>query len=158
MTLTYFELPLPLEKTVYPITAVAHGVNCQGIMGAGVARAVRDAYGDDMFDSYKQACETSQLRPGGVHLWRSEGCPWDRPDLLNVASQRHPGSDAKIPWLAEGMLKACQLAKLLGHGWLGVPRIGCGIGGLTWQQVEPVLLTASLATDIRIAVFTPKGL
>ncbi len=131
--------------------AIAHGVNCHGVMGAGVARAIRAAYGEEMFDEYRFACRDGELLPGGVHTWLEI----PRPLLLNVASQEKPGADARIGWLAAGMLEAMRIVKLYRADSVAVPRIGCGIGGLTWEAVEPVLITASLATGVDVAVYTP---
>jgi O-acetyl-ADP-ribose deacetylase (regulator of RNase III) len=120
------------------VPAVAHGVNTQGVMGAGVARAVRSAYGEAMFEEYRLACRLGRLAPGGVLL--HYGFPQGLPDLLHLASQRDPGPDAKAEWLESALLRGLAVAAAHGHDRLGLPQVGCGIGGLDWDaDVEPLL-------------------
>ncbi len=131
---------------------IGHGVNCKGVMGAGIAKAIRAAYPAEMFEQYRTASLTRELVPGSVDWYRV--CDKSQPDLLNIASQNSPGADARLEWLAEGMLLALPLAKALGGEALAVPRIGCGIGGLTWEAVEAVFITSSIATGVDVVVYT----
>lgn len=132
--------------------AIAHGVNTCGVMGAGVAKAIRSMYPAEMFELYRMRCQRGFLLPGGVDMYDKAR---RLPILFNVASQEKPGADATIDLLAEGMLKALHTAKkIYGVAALAVPRIGCGIGGLTWEPVEAVLTTASLASGVDVVVYS----
>jgi O-acetyl-ADP-ribose deacetylase (regulator of RNase III) len=117
--------------------ALAHGVNIAGVMGAGVAKFVKQKF-PDAFLEYRTACWTGQLRPGGVHIF-DEGFPV----IYNVASQDLPGPHAKLTWLDTGIRAALTHADLNELSVIALPRIGCGIGGLDWADVEPVLRAAA---------------
>jgi O-acetyl-ADP-ribose deacetylase (regulator of RNase III) len=118
------------------LPALAHGVNCQGRMGAGIARDFASRW-PRMRELYEHICCKGILRPGEVFSWQDpDSGLW----VFNLATQLYPGRDAR-PWAiatAVGhMILACQSS---GIKQAGLPLIGCGIGGL-----EPSALRACLA-------------
>lgn len=144
-----------------PGTALGHGVNCRGLMGAGVAATIRRRFPDG-YREYRGLCFIGRLRPGGAHVWVPPG--WDGPVLVNLASQDRPGRDARVSWLRDALAAAAPvLADLAAAGRvrrLVLPRIGCGIGGLTWRQVRPVLAEFAQVMDaacVGVEVWAPRG-
>ena len=116
--------------------AIGHGVNCQGVMGAGIAKVFKDKFPDN-YVNYKRHCELSTLVPGDVYVFER----WGRdPHIFNIASQGAPGRHARYDWLFNGSLKAAQKAVRLDADVIAIPQIGCGIGGLEWDKVETLLL------------------
>jgi O-acetyl-ADP-ribose deacetylase (regulator of RNase III) len=57
--------------------ALAHGCNCQGSMGAGIATGFRGRY-PDMFVEYRRRCkaEPREFNLGDAFLWKSPDKPW----------------------------------------------------------------------------------
>ena len=131
--------------------AIGHGVNCAGLMGAGIAKAVAARYGPLMLTSYRTACRTGDLAPGGVQVWAGDP---DRPLLLNIASQDRPGPNATLGLLDSGIRAAMKAVHDHGHDLLAIPRIGCGIGGLEWFDVQCVLAAATAASSVSLEVWT----
>ena len=131
-------------------TAIGHGVNTRGVMGAGIAKQFRVRF-PAMYDSYSAACRSGQLNPGECLAYP------DRSGLLiaNIASQDAPGPRARLVWLRTGVASALVSAAEHGHRVLALPQIGCGIGGLAWGEVLPVLgeLAASGPVDIEAWTF-----
>src|SRR5438874_7592451 len=64
--------------------ALAHGCNCQGSMGAGIATGFRDRY-PEMFAEYRRRCKAKprEFNLGDVFLWKAE----DQPRVFNLATQ-----------------------------------------------------------------------
>lgn len=62
--------------------ALGHGVNVDGAMGAGVARAFRTRY-PKMCREYVLACHRHDLAPGQTLPWRSQAGTW----VYNMATQ-----------------------------------------------------------------------
>lgn len=109
--------------------AVAQGVNCFGVMGAGIAvQFKRDD--PEMFKSYVEACRTGELAPGGAHFWQKSDGTW----TFNLASQNRPGKDARIEWFESALREASEFATLNNITGIAMPRIGAGIGGLQWDD------------------------
>lgn len=115
--------------------ALGHGVNCAGVMGAGIATAFRDLYPHN-YENYRAACLAGFLKPGQITVNREN----DK-YIVNMASQNKPGRDATYPWLFEAAYTAAKQAVDNGIDRIAIPEIGCGIGGLVWDNVETVLLT-----------------
>lgn len=115
--------------------AIGHGVNCKGVMGSGIATVFKINY-PDMYEEYKGACRRGDLRPGMVFPWKDEESGvW----IYNIASQDNPGADARLDWLATGVAKALDHAFKNDVYKIALPKIGCGIGGLDWEDVHKSL-------------------
>jgi O-acetyl-ADP-ribose deacetylase (regulator of RNase III) len=127
---------------------IGHGVNCQGLMGAGVAVGFRQRF-PRMFHQYVQLCSQERLRPGDIQPWFENGTLG-----FNIASQDQPGPTAKILWLQRGLQKAANQAQYLNAPTLAIPRIGCGIGGLQWANVKTVIRDIEERNNFQITVVT----
>ncbi len=119
--------------------AIGHGVNCRGVMGAGIAVQFRDRH-PDMYANYRALCENGTLVPGTNFLFDVPVGP----TVINMATQRDPGPNARLEWVRSCAEHAVQAG--LERGWdrIAVPQIGCGIGGLKLADVIKHLEQAEL--------------
>ncbi|TFH02545.1 MAG: hypothetical protein E4H14_17560, partial [Candidatus Thorarchaeota archaeon] len=119
---------------------VAHGVNCQGVMGSGAALAVKNKY-PRVYENYVQYCEAfnkSEKILGTVQIIAV------KEDLLlvNMFTQHRYGRD-KVH--ADPLAVANCVGSIIGlAGTLQLPiymtKVGCGLGGLDWNaDVLPIL-------------------
>lgn len=131
--------------------AIAHGVNTQGVMGAGIAKQFRERY-PDMYSQYRRECQFGRLQPGGMMAYLPGHGEFGA--VYNIASQRETGPNAKIEWLGAGVYYALKDAESRGFGKIAMPRIGTGIGGLDWEEVEPWLRGLARASNVDIEVWT----
>jgi O-acetyl-ADP-ribose deacetylase (regulator of RNase III) len=118
------------------VKCIGHGVNVKGVMG-GLAALFRRRY-PDMYKQYVLWCDTGLLKPGACLPWETTDEPDGNQYIFNIASQNEPGADATVTWLLAGLEDAIIQAKRVACNKLAVPRIGAGIGGLTWDQVRDV--------------------
>lgn len=114
---------------------IGHGVNCVGVMGAGIAKPIKEMFPNN-YANYKAACQGGFLVPGETLVCVEYGLT-----LFNMATQRKPGRDARYNWVFSATLDAAQTAVTLGLDTIAIPMIGCGIGGLKWSKVEKILDT-----------------
>lgn len=128
--------------------AMAHGVNVDGKMGAGVAAGVRARY-PEMYEIYREHCKKKRLRPGMVYPYKAASGLW----VYNLATQDRPGRNSRVEWVAESVSKMAAHAQSHGLGSVATVRLGCGIGGLDWDDVLPVL--ESLDNDLELVVARP---
>jgi O-acetyl-ADP-ribose deacetylase (regulator of RNase III) len=131
--------------------AIGHGVNVDGIMGGGVAALVRSRY-PEVYAEYAVLCRSADLRPGEV---QPVATGLSSPAyLLNMATQDRPGASARLDWVREATLQSLHFCRERSFSRLAIPRLGCGIGGLTWEQVEPVFRQAAdQYPDVDLAVY-----
>jgi O-acetyl-ADP-ribose deacetylase (regulator of RNase III) len=124
--------------------AIGHGVNCQGLMGAGIALEFRKRW-PEMYEEYKVMCDSGELQPGGFFGWLHqpelyEGFSGEGTLVVNLATQQRPGRDARLRWVVSSLNQAATvLQRHYDTNELAIPRVGCGIGGLHWEQVKAAL-------------------
>jgi ribA/ribD-fused uncharacterized protein len=123
---------------------LAHGVNCRGRMGAGVAVEFRRR-APDMYQEYRRRCHHGQLQPGELFLWTKTN-PW----ILNLATQDTSGG-ARPEYVEACLQRLAADYTPLGITSLGMPRIAAGLGGLPWEQVRDLI--ERLLGGVTIPVF-----
>lgn len=116
------------------LPALAHGVNCKGSMGAGIAAGFAQRW-PLMYCIYQDTCRSGKLHLGDVLPFEDIWNPPPAPRLIfNLATQDSPGPDAR-PWaIAMALGQVIRLGLELGVHEVGMPMIGCGIGGLRDEQ------------------------
>lgn len=146
--------PMPAANPAQLV--VGHGVNTQGVMGAGFAAQVAARF-PSVLETYAQACRhhdpRTRLVPGRTQLVPVPGFGY----LANIASQDYPGAHAREEWLRSGLL---ELYALLNSSYGGcyevrVPLIGAGYGGLDPVRAAGILLEHAHAQphSIRTTLF-----
>jgi O-acetyl-ADP-ribose deacetylase (regulator of RNase III) len=129
------------------LLAYAHGCNCAGAMGAGIAIEFKRRW-PRMFDEYRARCEDGRFGLGDVFPW-TEG----EHTIFNLGMQEHWKKKAQIPALVRSLEKMSELATHAGIARVGLPRIGAGLGGLDWTRVKKVLTEVGAKTDVTLVVF-----
>src|SRR5207248_2480180 len=83
--------PMPVEfvkgdlfANRHKAQAQAHGCNCRGSMGAGIATGFRGRY-PQMYEEYRRRCKAQprDFNLGDAWLWKAEGPPW----VFNLGTQ-----------------------------------------------------------------------
>lgn len=119
------------------LPALAHGCNCAGSMGGGIAAALADAF-SGLEEAYAAECDAGRFELGDVFVWPPE--PRDGvPVIFNLATQRMPGPDARLEAVAASLERMRTIAVERGIELIGCPQIGSGIGGLAWADVKTVM-------------------
>jgi O-acetyl-ADP-ribose deacetylase (regulator of RNase III) len=129
------------------VKAYAHGCNCAGAMGAGIAIEFKRRW-PRMFDEYVARCADGRFRLGDVFVW-SEG----EHTVFNLGTQEHWRKKAQIPALTKSLAKMLELAAHAGIERVGLPRIGAGLGGLDWTRVKKVIAEAGKESPVTMVVF-----
>ena len=128
---------------------LGHGVNTEGLMGAGIARQFRAIY-PEMFWDYKERCLGGLLVPGTTMIWESEE-KW----VANIASQDLPGANARYGWLTTGLIEMYGVVASKNPDWtIALPQIGCGIGGLDWDIVKDIISGMADFYEVKTELWT----
>lgn len=138
--------------TVPDLDALAHGVNCSGAMGAGIAKEFRRSW-PAMYEAYRAECRARKLCLGGVFEWHEPtGLV-----IYNLATQDRPGPGAKPFAIRKAVVEMVRRAESSGVIRIGMPRIGCGLGGLYWIHVRPIIEQAAAKTAVELVVVSLPG-
>ncbi len=140
--LIYYRTSL-LESTAQTLV---NTVNCVGVMGKGIARAFKMRY-PEMFVAYRKICEDRLLEPGKLWLWRSAD-QW----VLNFPTKKHWRHPSKLEWIEAGLRKFNAEYEKRGIVEISFPRLGCGNGGLDWDEVKPLMEAYLSKLPIRVYI------
>lgn len=142
-----------LFDPAFGFDAIGHGVNCKGKMGSGIAVEFRKRW-PLMYRNYYWLCrsDTGFFLPGQVYPWKAE----DGLTIYNIASQYLPGPDAKQEYLEVGLQYVHFHMLQKGLTNLGLPRIGAGIGGLTFQTVCDTVEFVFGKSDLNVTIVSLK--
>ncbi|SIE00833.1 macro domain-containing protein [Mycobacteroides abscessus] len=133
---------------VHPAEALAHGVNCQGVAGAGVAAIMKQRYPNAIYQ-YEVIARRGDLQPGGAMI--CPGGPGDRP-IIHCASQYYPGPDAREEWVRSSVAVGLSLAVEHGISSVALPLIGGGIGGLDPAVAEQIIREIAEASPVAVTL------
>jgi O-acetyl-ADP-ribose deacetylase (regulator of RNase III) len=121
-------------------------------MGAGIAVQFKRRH-PAMYRAYRDRCRSGTFQLGDVFTWETE----DGLVIYNLATQPAPGPSATLDAIGRSVTSALADASTRGIAQIGVPRIGAGLGGLVWGDVEAVLRDAAQSSTVNlIAVSLPQ--
>ena len=112
------------------VKVLGHGVNCCGVMGAGIAKSFAEKF-PRMVGLYENICMDKILNPGGIYIYE-EG----ETTVYNMATQDFPGANADLGWVATSFMYTLLEMRVREQYQIAIPRIGSGIGGLEWSDVQ----------------------
>jgi O-acetyl-ADP-ribose deacetylase (regulator of RNase III) len=127
---------------------LCHGCNTKGKMFAGIAKEFHARY-PKMFIEYQRLCRMNQFNLGDCFVYEAV----DGRFIANLASQEYPGPDAREEAIVESLQKLFNKCKEMSCDVVAMPRIGCGIGGLDWSNVKPVIEKLSDEFSINVLVY-----
>ena len=136
--------------------AIVNTVNCDGFMGKGIALQFKQAWPEN-FDAYAKACRAKEVRPGEMFIWES-GRMVNPRYIINFPTKRHWRENARIEDIRCGLRALVTDIRRLGIRSIVVPPLGCGNGGLDWQDVRPLIESAfAELPDTQVQLFSPLG-
>lgn len=138
--------------------ALVNTVNTVGVMGKGIALQFKQAYPEN-YKAFQQVCNAGELKPGGVFTFERGRMHSDKPCyILNVATKKHWRSKSRREDVRTGAANIAGEVRRLGIKSVAIPPLGCGNGGLDWNDVRPLIGQAmQTLQDVKVLVFEPKG-
>lgn len=129
------------------VTSYAHGCNCAGAMGRGIALQFRNRF-PQMYEKYKSLCKEKRFMLGDVFIY-----PYEHGFIYNLATQRNWRTKADLGAIEESLSKMFEHASVSKIYSIALPKLGAGLGGLNWEDVKTVIQqVASRYLTIRLFV------
>lgn len=144
-------------------------VNLQGIMGKGLASRAKYQF-PDVYVAYQDVCRSKRITATKPYLYKREssldeeladvGAPLVAPNavkwFLLFATKRHWKDNSRIDDIEGGLKWIRENFKKEGIQSLALPALGCGLGGLDWKVVGPLICQYLHGIDISVAIYLPR--
>jgi O-acetyl-ADP-ribose deacetylase (regulator of RNase III) len=136
--------------------ALINAVNCVGHMGKGIALQFKKAFHDN-FLHYQNACRAGEVQPGRMLVFET-GKMIDPRFIINFPTKQHWRGNSKYEYIQSGLEALIAEVRHRGIRSIALPPLGCGLGGLEWNLVRPMIEAAfSELPDVEVLLFEPAG-
>ncbi|SCL28585.1 O-acetyl-ADP-ribose deacetylase (regulator of RNase III), contains Macro domain [Micromonospora nigra] len=136
--------------------ALVNTVNTVGVMGKGIALQFKRAFPAN-YAAYRAACAAGDVELGKMFVFDSARLGARR-YVINFPTKGHWRAASKITDIESGIVDLVRVVRELEICSVAVPALGCGNGGLDWEQVRPLIERAFAALpDVRVLLFPPEG-
>jgi appr-1-p processing enzyme family protein len=122
--------------------ALVNPVNIKGIMGKGLALAFKTKY-PAHFENYKRACQSGEMTTEKVLAYQEINGPM----IICLATKDDWKNSSKIEYVSAGLDDLARQIKALGIRSIAIPKLGCGLGGLDWGKVRPLIVEKLSSLD-----------
>ncbi len=116
-----------------PAQTLVNTVNTVGVMGKGIALEFKKRY-PRMFERYRMFCDDGSLTVGKLQLYKTPN-KW----ILNFPTKEHWRGPSKLEWIESGLRRFAETYRERGIISASFPMLGCGNGGLPWDEVGPLM-------------------
>ena len=136
--------------------ALVNTVNTVGVMGKGIALQFKRAFPAN-YRVYRTACARGELRMGEMLLFDT-GVLGPRRYVINFPTKEHWRGRSRLEDIRSGLHALVDLIRERGITSVAIPALGCGNGGLAWDDVRPLIERAcQRIPDVRAVLFAPAG-
>ena len=123
------------------VDALVNPVNCEGVMGAGLAKQFKEKY-PNMYKEYRKICKNGRpFFPGDrMSFFIEKDNLW----VINLATKYLWKDNSQLEYIdlgvknIAGLLRSQQNAKHPINS-IAIPALGCGLGGLRWKDVKKIM-------------------
>ena len=138
-----------------PVEALVNTVNTKGIMGKGIALQFRQAF-PEMFHAYEKACRAGRVTLGQMDVHDLGGLVGGARWIINFPTKGHWKAKSRIEDVESGLRDLIATIRELGIHSIAVPPLGCGNGGLPWNEVRPLIEEAfAQVPEVEVLLYAP---
>lgn len=131
--------------------ALVNTVNCEGIMGGGIALAFKVKY-PEYYKEYRTICDQKREEAGFVRLYPVD----DLVDgIINFPTKDKVRNPSLIGYIELGLNNLRYMLSYWNIKSVAMPALGCGLGGLDWKDVKPLIEKELSDLDTEIMVYEP---
>jgi O-acetyl-ADP-ribose deacetylase (regulator of RNase III) len=140
--------------------ALVNTVNCVGVMGKGLALQFKRRFPAN-FEAYAAACLRGEVKIGSMCVFAG---PRDRGGqsprfIINFPTKRHWREPSRIEYVRDGLIAMIKEIRARDIRSVAVPPLGCGNGGLSWDEVKPMIeRAATTLPGVRVLMFSPDSM
>jgi O-acetyl-ADP-ribose deacetylase (regulator of RNase III) len=158
MSITYIDKG---DMFYYSVEALVNPVNCEGVSGKGLAKEFKNKYPENQ-KHYEWECERGIMKMGHLGItymgWR--GFPRR---IVNFPTKHRWRDKSEIEFIGTGLVTLERMIHWFRIESIAIPALGCGLGGLKWDDVKPLITKAAEDINVhqiheqtRIFIFEPQ--
>jgi O-acetyl-ADP-ribose deacetylase (regulator of RNase III) len=129
--------------------ALVNSVNLVGIMGKGVALAIKEAFPEN-YKLYKKACENKQIDIGKIFVTET-GQLFPR-YIINFPTKKHWRNPSNYSWIEAGLISLKEWLIKSNINSIAIPPLGSGSGKLDWNKVKSMIIDILSSESDRIEI------
>ena len=134
--------------------AIIIPVNSVGVMGKGLALAAKRKY-PSLAKEYGEMHSCGVLKPGWVGLVEGDKMK-NIPNFAVACTKNHWKDPSQYEWIQKAVRDLAWTAPRFDIRCLKIPPLGCGLGGLEWDRVKPMIQEVfEPLTDLTAIVYEP---
>lgn len=135
--------------------ALVNTVNCKGYMGKGIALQFKKAFPEN-FRAYENACKKEEVQPGKMFVFET-GNLVNPKLIINFPTKRHWKGNSKIEDIKSGLEALVLVVKERSIQSIAIPPLGCGLGGLDWDIVRPLIENSfKECLNVKVLLYQPS--
>lgn len=138
--------------------AIVNTVNCVGVMGKGVALAIKLAY-PEVHSHYRRLFKMGHLRIGHITVaFVDEMRSGPIKLVVNFPTKDHWHNPSELEYIRLGLLDLPRVIDYYKIKSIGIPALGCGNGKLNWQEVKPMIIefAKQMGDKLHCVVYEPR--
>lgn len=135
--------------------ALVNTVNTVGVMGKGVALQFKQAFPDN-YKAYRAACKDGRVELGRMFVWDSGRLGLQR-YIINFPTKKHWRAKSRLADIQTGLDDLVRIINELDIQSIALPALGCGNGGLDWDEVLPLIEDKLGTLPVHATIYPPAG-
>lgn len=116
-----------------PAQTIVNPVDLEGTMSGGLALEFKNRY-PKMFEEYRHVCKSTNFKEGSLYISKGEDHR-----IMCFPVKRKWRNKPTLEYIEAGLKTFRSGYEKQGITSAAFPRLGCGPGGLCWEQVEPLM-------------------
>lgn len=134
---------------------LVNAVNCVGVMGAGIAYQFKTRF-PKMYEDYVDKCKQYKVRVGKPYLYQELDMGVS---ILNFPTKVHWKHPSELGYIKNGLKYFVKKFPRWDIQSIAFPALGCGKGGLDWEEVRPImeLYLEPISNLIPVYIFLPNS-
>lgn len=129
--------------------AIVNPVNCVGVMGRGLALQFRNHF-PNVYERYRHVCIMKKLRPGILQYTDGGG-----KTVINFPTKDHWRQPSELEYIELGLKNFRKNYVKRRITSVAFPPLGCGLGGLNWNDVRELMERYLGDLKIDIYIYEP---
>ncbi|HBQ12864.1 MAG TPA: Appr-1-p processing protein [Myxococcales bacterium] len=134
------------------VEALVNTVNTKGVMGKGLALQFKRAF-PEAFREYDRACRAGEVEVGRMHVVERLTSPRY---IINFPTKKHWRGRSRLAFIEAGLRDLIRVVREREIASIAIPPLGCGLGGLQWEDVGPHIRSAfAELPSVQVVLFEP---